>query len=66
MGKEKAGKKKHKNKVPSKKYKFYNASGERKGKTCPRCGVGVFLGNMGNRHYCGKCGYTEFLKEASK
>lgn len=56
----KKGKKAHKNKKTSQKYKFYSASGEKKGKFCPRCGPGVFLGNMGNRQYCGKCGYTSF------
>lgn len=27
---------------------------------CPseRCGAGVFMAAMSDRHYCGKCGYT--------
>ncbi len=61
----KKGKKARKNKPASQKYKFYSAAGKKieGAKFCPRCGPGVFLGNMGNRHYCGKCGYTEFLKK---
>ncbi len=31
-------------------------------KSCPKCGVGVFMGQHGNRVSCGKCGYTEFKK----
>jgi len=33
---------------------------ERKRKTCPRCGEGVFLADHDDRLSCGKCGYTEF------
>ncbi len=29
-------------------------------KTCPKCGVGVFLAEHKNRLSCGACGYTEF------
>ncbi|MBD3253200.1 30S ribosomal protein S27ae [Candidatus Pacearchaeota archaeon] len=61
---EKKGKKPHKNKPTSKKYKMYKIDGEKvsREKSCPRCGAGVFLMKTDNRHYCGKCHYTEFLK----
>jgi len=50
------------------KKKSYNISGiyevkgdsvNRKNKTCPKCGPGVFLADHKNRLTCGKCGYTE-------
>jgi len=66
-GKEKKGKKPHKNKPTSKKYSLYNVSGESVKKTrkhCPRCGGGVFLAEHKDRAHCGRCGYTEFLKKA--
>ncbi|MEA3414417.1 MAG: 30S ribosomal protein S27ae [Nanoarchaeota archaeon] len=58
----KKGKKPHKNKPTSKKYTKYKIDGESvsRGKTCPRCGPGVFLMVAKNRVYCGKCHYTEF------
>ena len=31
---------------------------------CPRCGPGVFLGEHKDRYSCGRCGYTEFKKDA--
>ncbi len=57
------GKKKHKNKPTSKKYKKYRIEGDRvlKEKSCPRCGPGVFLSMGKDRNYCGKCHFTEFL-----
>ena len=60
--KEKQGKKKHVNKQTSEKWKKYKVSGENvtREKTCPRCGVGVFLAKHKGRLYCGKCHYTEF------
>jgi small subunit ribosomal protein S27Ae len=60
--KEKKGKKKHVNKKTSQKYKKYKISGDSltREKSCPRCGVGVFLGKHKGRLYCGKCKYTEF------
>ncbi len=60
-GKQK-GKKKHKNKQTSQKYKHYTIKGDEivKGKSCPRCGPGIFLANHKNRLFCGKCRYTEF------
>tara|TARA_Y100000310_G_scaffold234890_1_gene237912 strand:+ start:1294 stop:1539 length:246 start_codon:yes stop_codon:yes gene_type:complete len=59
---EKKGKKPHKNKPTSKKYKMYTIEGDtiKKAPTCPRCGPGIFLMNTDKRQYCGKCHYTEF------
>ncbi len=61
---DKGGKKPHKNKPTSKKYKHYTIIGNtiKRDKTCPRCGAGVFLANRKDRLHCGKCNYTEFLK----
>lgn len=59
----KKGKKPHKNKPTSKKYKMYKIEGGkivRNAKFCPRCGPGVFLMNSKGRQYCGKCHYAEF------
>jgi len=45
--------------------KYYGVSGttlERKKKTCPKCGPGIFLADHSNRQSCGRCGYTEFKK----
>jgi len=42
---------------------LYNVSGgklERKNRTCPKCGEGVFMAKHSNRWTCGKCGYSEF------
>ena len=60
---EKKGKKPHKNKPTSTKYKKYSIEGgkiKRAFKFCPRCGPGVFLMSSKGRLYCGKCHYTEF------
>ena len=59
--KQREGKKPHKNKPTSEKYKKYS-NGKKNGKTCPRCGPGVFLAEHKDRAHCGKCNYTEFLK----
>ncbi|MBD3312328.1 30S ribosomal protein S27ae [archaeon] len=50
-----------KNHAPSKKYEKYKIEGGKvkKGRFCPRCGPGVFLGNHEDRVVCGKCGYVE-------
>jgi small subunit ribosomal protein S27Ae len=58
-------KRQKKNKPTSKRYKFYKLQGEsvvREGKTCPRCGPGIFLMKANNRLYCGKCHFTSFEK----
>lgn len=58
------GKKPHKNKPTGKKYAHYTLSGDSiiKKKMCVKCGAGVFLANHKDRLSCGKCKYTEFLK----
>lgn len=63
MGKDSQGKKKPKNKPTSKKYKMYKIEGDKviREKSCPRCGLGVFLMKASNRLYCGRCHYTEFF-----
>ena len=58
-------KKKVKPKRPSKRYSLYQISGdklERKNKSCPKCGAGIFLAKHTDRLVCGTCGYTEFTK----
>ena len=62
--KERKGKKPHKNKPTSKKYTKYKVEEGKlvREKSCPRCGVGVFLMKTNNRLYCGKCRYTEYIK----
>jgi len=58
----KQGKKPHKNKPTSKKYKHYKIDGDKvtRDRCCPRCGPGVFLLKSSGRLYCGKCHYCEF------
>ena len=36
---------------------------KRRAPHCPKCGVGFFLAVHDNRHTCGACAYTEFLKK---
>ncbi len=62
--KDNKGKKPHKNKPTSKKYAKFKISGESvtRSKSCPRCGLGVFLALHKGREYCGKCHYTAFVK----
>ena len=64
---EKKGKKAHKNKPSSKKYKHYTVEGDsvKRAKYCPRCGPGIFLASSKDRAFCGKCRYTEFAEKAS-
>ncbi len=59
------GKKPHKNKSSSQKWKFYKIEGDKvvREQTCPRCGLGVFLAKSRDRLYCGRCHYTEFLEK---
>ena len=58
----KKGKKPHKNKPTSKKYTKFKIEGDNvtRERSCPRCGLGVFLMVADNRVYCGKCHYAEF------
>jgi len=62
---EKKGKKEHKNKPTSKKYSKYKIEGSKitREKSCPRCGVGIFLMQAKDRVYCGKCHYTEYTSK---
>ncbi len=62
------GKKPHKNKPTSKKYTKYKIEGDKiiRERSCPRCGMGVFLMKADNRLYCGKCHYTLFTDEGKK
>ncbi|NPA76597.1 MAG: 30S ribosomal protein S27ae [Candidatus Diapherotrites archaeon] len=46
-----------------KKYKIEDGKLVRAGKTCPKCGPGVFLAEHKDRWHCGRCGYTEFKKK---
>ena len=59
--KDQKGKKPHKNKPTSQKYKKY--AGGKKGKVCPRCGPAIFLAVHKDRLHCGKCNYTEFTSK---
>jgi len=61
--KERKGKKKRLNKPTSKKYSKYKIEAGKivRAKICHRCGPGIFLMDAGNRLYCGKCHFTEFL-----
>jgi len=61
-GKDKKGKKPHKNKPSGKKYALYKIEDGKaiRPKNCPRCGPGVFLSRGQGRLHCGKCHYTEF------
>jgi small subunit ribosomal protein S27Ae len=62
------GKKTPKNKPTSKKYTKYKIEGDTviREKSCPRCGLGVFLMKASNRLYCGRCHYTEFFSSEKK
>lgn len=45
---------------------LYTISGnklERKNKTCPKCGPGMFMAAHSNRIVCGKCSYVEYVKK---
>ncbi|MEM4270466.1 MAG: 30S ribosomal protein S27ae [Candidatus Pacearchaeota archaeon] len=59
------GKKPHKNKPTSQKWKKYKIESDKivREKTCPRCGSGIFLMQAKDRLYCGKCHFTEFLSK---
>lgn len=60
--KKRKGKKPRKNRTPSKKWLKYKISEGKieRGKICPKCGPGVFMGEHKNRFHCGRCNYTEF------
>lgn len=60
--------KKQKKKIKkTKKSEFYELKAgalERKNKSCPKCGAGVFMAEHENRFSCGKCSYTEWKTKA--
>ena len=64
--KEAKGKKPKKNKPTSKKYTKYKIEGDKitRERSCPRCGLGIFLMKAPNRLYCGKCRYTEYIRSS--
>ena len=56
-------------KHPNNLYALYKKDGEgvkSQGKTCPKCGNGIFMAQHKNRTTCGKCNYTEFTKKENK
>ena len=57
--------KKVKNRKPSERWKKYKISGNKieRGKTCPKCGPGMFLAVHKDRVYCGKCHYAEWTSK---
>lgn len=63
MGK---GKKPHKNKPTSNKWRMYKIESNEvsRRKICPRCGPGIFLAEHKDRLSCGKCKYTEFVSKS--
>jgi small subunit ribosomal protein S27Ae len=58
-------KKKKKTRGLSSYYKIEGGTLQRKLKTCPRCGPGVFLAEHYDRFACGKCGYAEYKSKGS-
>jgi len=54
---------KHKTVKKSARYSVQDGRLKREGKTCPKCGAGVFMARHGDRWHCGRCGYTEFPKQ---
>ncbi len=52
------GKKQHKPSKSTKKSDYYSGA-ERKARTCPKCGPGVFMAEHKDRYHCGKCSYME-------
>lgn len=59
------GKKVRKKKPGRKLYALYTVSSgkiEKKNRTCPKCGPGMFMGKHKDRIVCGKCGYVEYGK----
>jgi ubiquitin-small subunit ribosomal protein S27Ae len=56
---------KHKPGTSTNKYSKYKTEGDKlsKGKTCPKCGPAIFVAEHKDRISCGRCGYTEKLKQ---
>ncbi|MBN2423347.1 30S ribosomal protein S27ae [Candidatus Woesearchaeota archaeon] len=59
MAKPRKREKKHINRKPVKIHTIFEGS-KSKNKSCPKCGLGVFMANHKDRWTCGKCSYTEF------
>ncbi len=74
--KEKKAKKSQKERPKSKQkhkkvqiWKFYKVASGKISKTneeCPRCGPGTFLARYKNRKFCGKCGWSQVIKEEAE
>ena len=47
-------------------YEVAEGRAQPKRKFCPRCGPGTMLSEHKDRHYCGRCGYTQFGKTAAQ
>lgn len=68
MAKDNKGKKESKaqKKAGSKAADLYTINGpkvERKNRSCPKCGPGMFMAQHKDRVVCGKCYYVEFMKK---
>ncbi len=50
----------------SKYYKIVDGRLVRTKRFCPRCGPGVFMAEHWRRYTCGRCGYTEYVREAKE
>ena len=62
-------KKERKPKISVKPNTLYDIKGdtiERKRKTCPKCGPGIFLAQHKDRLTCGKCHYMEKTSKKSE
>lgn len=44
-------------------YTINGPKAERKNKSCPKCGPGMFMAQHKDRVSCGKCHYSEFMKK---
>ncbi|MBN1275705.1 30S ribosomal protein S27ae [Candidatus Woesearchaeota archaeon] len=64
MADKKATKKKKPAYTYASNYEVAGSNLKRKGKSCPKCGSGVFMADHKDRWTCGKCGYME--KRAKK
>ncbi|MFP3130247.1 MAG: 30S ribosomal protein S27ae [Nitrososphaeria archaeon] len=48
-------------------WKLYEVEGstvKRVNRFCPKCGSGTFMAHNKDRWYCGRCGYTEFIRKS--
>ena len=65
----KKGKKQRKNRISSKRWEKYKLEGEsikRTHKSCPRCGLGIFLANSKGRRLCGACRDSFFERKVTE